>query len=212
MADTKPSTEHAHDLPAALAAPARRALASAGYPSLAQLSTASEAELLRLHGMGPQAIGQLRKALAAQGLAFARGGPVNPAGGASPVPAQSSADVAAFITRLEHPRKAEIEAVRALILSADPRIHECIKWNAPSFALADHFATFKLRPETTIQVVLHTGAKVKANPTAIKVDDPTGLLTWAAPDRARVTFVDLAAIQTNQDVLVALVRQWIAQL
>jgi hypothetical protein len=79
--------------------------------------------------------------------------------------------------------------------------------NAPSFALIDHFATFKLRPETTIQVVLHPGAKVKANPKALKVDAPTGLLTWAAPDRALVTFTDLAAIQTNQDVLVALVQQ-----
>jgi hypothetical protein len=212
MADTKSSAEHARDLPALLAAPARRALASAGYTSLAQLSTANEADLLRLHGMGPKAIGQIRAALAAQGLTFARGGPADPAGGVSPDHAQASADVAAFMAQLEHPRKAEIEVVRTLILSADPRIRESIKWNAPSFALTDHFATFKLRPETTIQVVLHTGAKVKTNPTAIKVDDPTGLLTWASPDRALVTFADLAAIQTNQDVLVTLVRQWIAQL
>lgn len=206
------SAEQGSDLPAALAAPARRALASAGYTSLAQLSTAGEAELLELHGMGPKALGQIREALAAQGLAFASGGPSAAGSGVSLAQATTRDDVVAFLARLEHPRKAEIEVVRTIILSADPRIHESIKWNAPSFALADHFATFKLRPETTVQVVFHTGAKVKANPTAITIDDPARLLSWVAPDRALVTFTNMEAIDTHRGTFVALVRQWIAQL
>jgi hypothetical protein len=59
------------DLPAKLASPARRALVGAGYLRLVQLTQVSEAELLRLHGMGPKALGQLRQALAEKGLAFA---------------------------------------------------------------------------------------------------------------------------------------------
>jgi len=59
------------DFPAKLASPARRALAGAGFTRLEQLSRVSEADLQRLHGMGPRAIGQLREALAARGLAFA---------------------------------------------------------------------------------------------------------------------------------------------
>lgn len=59
------------DLPAKLAAPAQRALAGAGYTSLEQLATVTEAELKRLHGMGPKALGQLKDALAEQGLRFA---------------------------------------------------------------------------------------------------------------------------------------------
>lgn len=204
--------QQSSDLPATLAAPARRALASVGYTSLAQLSAASEAELLKLHGMGPKAIGQLREALAAQGLAFAGSGLATADGGAGPAQARAGDAVVIFMARLEHPRKAEIEAVRNLILSADPRIRESIKWNAPSFALAEHFATFKLRPETTVQVVFHTGAKVKANPSAMRIDDPARLLAWAAPDRALITFADTAAIDTHRDAFVALVRQWIAQL
>jgi hypothetical protein len=206
------SPQQSSDFPATLAAPARRALASVGYTSLAQLSAANEAELLGLHGMGPKALGLLREALAAQGLAFAGGGLATADGGAGPAQAKAGDAVVIFMARLEHPRKAEIEVVRALILSADPRIHESIKWNAPSFALAEHFATFKLRPEATVQVVFHTGAKVKANPTAMSVDDPAGLLSWAAPDRALVTFADMAAIATHQEALVALVRRWVAQL
>lgn len=59
------------DLPRSIGAPARRALAAAGYTQLAQLTAVSEDELLRLHGVGPKATQLLREALAAQGLAFA---------------------------------------------------------------------------------------------------------------------------------------------
>jgi hypothetical protein len=61
------------DLPHNLAAPARRALAGAGYTSLAQLTAVTEQELLRLHGMGPNAVRQLKAALAERGLGFAAG-------------------------------------------------------------------------------------------------------------------------------------------
>ncbi len=54
-----------------LSAPARRALASAGYTRLEQLTQVTEAEILKLHGVGPNTIKPLRAALAAQGLAFA---------------------------------------------------------------------------------------------------------------------------------------------
>jgi DNA repair protein RadC len=61
-----------NDLPEGLAAPARRALASAGYTSLDQLAKASEAEVRALHGMGPNAVTKLRSALRASGRSFAR--------------------------------------------------------------------------------------------------------------------------------------------
>ncbi len=53
-----------------LAAPAQRALANAGYTHLTQLTKLTEAQLLALHGMGPNALATLRAALAAKGLAF----------------------------------------------------------------------------------------------------------------------------------------------
>jgi predicted flap endonuclease-1-like 5' DNA nuclease len=57
--------------PRGIGAPARRALAGAGYTRLDQLAEVTEAELKRLHGMGPKALGVLREALAANGLSFA---------------------------------------------------------------------------------------------------------------------------------------------
>lgn len=71
----KPGDEHPNELapgfPVHLAAPARRALAEAGYTRLDQLAGVRESELAKLHGLGPNAIAQLREALAAVGLAFA---------------------------------------------------------------------------------------------------------------------------------------------
>jgi len=53
-----------------LSAPARRALAAAGYTRLDQLTEVSEAELSKLHGIGPTAITALRAALAERGVSF----------------------------------------------------------------------------------------------------------------------------------------------
>jgi hypothetical protein len=59
------------DFPAGLAQPALRALSAAGYTRLEQLTRVTEADLGKLHGMGPKALGLLRSALQARGLAFA---------------------------------------------------------------------------------------------------------------------------------------------
>jgi len=57
--------------PRGVAAPARRALASAGYHRLEDLNGASEAKLAKLHGMGPNALTALGEALAANGMRLA---------------------------------------------------------------------------------------------------------------------------------------------
>lgn len=57
--------------PSSLARPARQALAAAGYVTLEQLTQVTEADLARMHSIGPKAISQLRDAFAAAGLSFA---------------------------------------------------------------------------------------------------------------------------------------------
>src|SRR5262249_55204189 len=56
--------------PPGVGQPALRALASAGYTSLDQLTSANEKDLAALHGMGPKALGILRSALQAKGKSF----------------------------------------------------------------------------------------------------------------------------------------------
>jgi phosphoribosyl 1,2-cyclic phosphate phosphodiesterase len=68
--ETGTNQPHENDFPAKLGNPARRALAQAGYTRLEQLAGMSEAELKKLHGVGPNAIAKLRQALAAKGMSF----------------------------------------------------------------------------------------------------------------------------------------------
>ncbi len=126
------------------------------------------------------------------------------------MPAHPSVD--AFLTALDHPHKEGIQLLRAGILNLDPGIAEEVKWNAPSFKLADHFATFKLHPPKQIQLVLHCGAKKKPLQRPFELSDPHGLVKWAAPDRCVVTLASAQqAIEREAEVL-ALVQAWMAQL
>jgi dihydrofolate reductase len=60
------------DFPEKLAKPVRQALHVAGITRLEQLTRNREAELLKMHGIGPKGIEQLRSALSARGLSFAK--------------------------------------------------------------------------------------------------------------------------------------------
>ncbi len=120
-------------------------------------------------------------------------------------------DVERFLAALDHPAKAEILAVRALIRGVDPAVQESVKWNAPSFHTTEHFATFHLRHEPGVQVVLHLGAKPRADAQArATISDPGALLRWRGVDRATVTFESAADVRAKQQAFVAVLRQWIA--
>jgi hypothetical protein len=56
-----------------LAAPARRALQGAGFTRLEDLTKVTESEVMKLHGMGANAMQVLRNALGERGLSFRDG-------------------------------------------------------------------------------------------------------------------------------------------
>jgi hypothetical protein len=122
-----------------------------------------------------------------------------------------SAEVAALLAALAHPCEPTIRAVRAVILGADPRIGEGVKWNAPSYRTSGDFATFHLRGRAGVQVVLHLGAKARPDARVRDaVADPLALLDWRGPDRAIVTFRDPADVAAKRAAFAAIVREWIA--
>jgi DNA-directed RNA polymerase alpha subunit len=63
--------ESTHDFPK-IGAPAKRALANAGYKRLEDLTRVTEADVSKLHGMGPKAIRLLCEALEELGWSFAQ--------------------------------------------------------------------------------------------------------------------------------------------
>ena len=58
--------------PPGVGGPALRALSAVGIRSVSDLTRWTEADLAKLHGMGPKALGTLRNALEASGGSFRR--------------------------------------------------------------------------------------------------------------------------------------------
>jgi hypothetical protein len=121
---------------------------------------------------------------------------------------EDSAAVEAFLAGLAPTNRSEVETLRRIILGADPAIGEGIKWRVPSFRTTEYFATLHLRMKVGLGLILHLGAKVRDTP-AVPVEDPEGLLTWLARDRALIAFSDLEEIQARRAALETLIRQWI---
>jgi hypothetical protein len=118
-----------------------------------------------------------------------------------------------FLSKLKHPLKPVVEAIRSAILSADSRITEGIKWNAPSFYCNGWFATANVRGKDSVLIVFHMGAKVKDNSTAgMSIDDTAGLLDWAAKERAIARFCSLEDFNAKQAAFKSVVSQWISQM
>jgi hypothetical protein len=124
--------------------------------------------------------------------------------------ASAPESVEAFLAALDHPFKPEILALRQVILDADSRIAEGIKWNAPSFRTLEYFATFHLRAQDGVQVILHLGAKKRdESSSGIVIADPESLLEWLAKDRASAKFRDLKDIEARRSVFARIICQWI---
>ena len=181
-----------HDFPK-IGAPATRALIAAGYSRLNQLTKITEAELGQLHGMGPKALGILRETLRARNLSFAEAGTgkVDAKKKASPVSRTDKVDE--FMENLNHPFKAEVEAMREIIKGVDKNIVEEIKWKAPSFSYkGDYLVTFNLRDPNRIHLVFH-------NPMISKVKNK--LLEGDYADRRMAYFAGMKDIQAKKPAL-----------
>jgi len=116
--------------------------------------------------------------------------------------------VEAHVRNLETPYKREMQAIRSIILGVSPRITEEIKWNAPSFALGEHFVTFNAWSRDCVQLIFHHGPKKTVSKGTL-IKDPGGLLEWLATDRASMTFRGMSDVRAKRAGLQSIVRQWI---
>jgi len=120
-----------------------------------------------------------------------------------------SPEVDEFLRELSHPLKEGVAELRDAILASDDAITEHIKWKAPSFCYGgDDRVTFRLGPGDSVQLVFHRGAKVRADSDEFSFEDDTGLLKWAAPDRATLTLGDLEDVRAKLPAVVGLVGRW----
>jgi hypothetical protein len=118
-----------------------------------------------------------------------------------------------FIQTSKHPLKKAVEEIREIILGADKRITEHIKWNAPSFCFnGDDRITFNLSKNDRILLIFHRGAKVKDGKSKEPLfEDTTGMLEWLAHDRAVVKFQSLEDVADKKTALKKVVKLWLAE-
>ena len=127
-----------------LAAPARRALSAAGYTRLDQLAQASEADLEKLHGIGPTAIAALHDALHERGLSFDPGVPASgDLGGTKRLANQ----VDEYLRGVQEPGHSTLQTLRRTIHEIVPGAEEVISYRVPAFRVDGEtiagFAAFK---------------------------------------------------------------------
>lgn len=111
-------------------------------------------------------------------------------------------EVAEYLKQLEHPLKAEIEAVREIILGANRKLAERVKWNAPSFYYQQDLAAFHLRPRDCVHVVF-------VFPQGTMPEDRFGFLEGDYKDRRMARFRSMAEVQQHKAGLVKLVNHWV---
>ncbi len=71
-----------------------------------------------------------------------------------------SKEVDAWFARYENPMKDVVLRVREIVLGADPRIEECIKWQAPTFTYRGNLASFFPKSKQHASLMFHAGAKI----------------------------------------------------
>jgi hypothetical protein len=110
----------------------------------------------------------------------------------------TSAEVDDWFAARDHPLTDAMQRVRELILGADPRVTESIKWKTPTFAYRGNIASFN-PAKNLVSLLFHRGAEIAGDFPRLEGD---GRL-------ARVMrFADLADVERNADELQAVIRAW----
>ena len=118
-------------------------------------------------------------------------------------------DVDDYIAKLDHPDREAIDGLRLGILDLDERITESVKWNAPNFLFdGEDRVTFRLKPGTRYQLILHRGATKRDDVDVFEFDDPTGRIEWATPDRGTLTLAGTNSEGADRAQATDLVDRW----
>jgi hypothetical protein len=116
-----------------------------------------------------------------------------------------TADVNDFMQQLDHPLKAEIELVRAII-KANRKIAERIKWNAPSFFYIDDLATIHVKARQHVHLIFHHPAIVKIKSKYLEGDyKDRRMMYFSNAKEIRSRKQELARIMNE---LVTLMESW----
>jgi uncharacterized protein YdhG (YjbR/CyaY superfamily) len=86
----------------------------------------------------------------------------------------TSPEVDRWMAAYDNPQKSLVQAVREVILAADPRVSECIKWQAPTFTYKGNIASFFPKAKAHASLMFHKGATIPGTFAILEGDGPEG--------------------------------------
>lgn len=105
-----------------------------------------------------------------------------------------------FFNKLTHPLKAEMQAIRTIIISTSSKIEEDIKWGGPSFDFKEPMVTINPRITNYVALIFHKGELL---------NDQSGLLEPASKGKAYAKFHSMKEVNDNKQKLQKVVKEWI---
>ena len=104
-----------------------------------------------------------------------------------------------WFERYDNPMKEAVQRTREILLGADARIGETIKWSTPTFVYRGNLVSFQPRAKQFVSLIFHAG-------TSIPGDHP---LLQGGGDKARYARLgDLEEVDRARPGLEAIVRAW----
>jgi hypothetical protein len=104
-----------------------------------------------------------------------------------------------WFRHLDHPLKDAMLQVRRVILGADRRLEETIKWKSPTFVFEGNMASLDPRSKKHVQLMFHQGASLPGNHPRLEGGGRTVRY---------MRFADLADVKAKRPDLEAAVRAW----
>lgn len=108
-------------------------------------------------------------------------------------------DVDRWFEAYDNPKKDVVLYMRGLILDADKRIEESIKWKSPTFSYKGNIASFNPRSKQHASLMFHTGASIPGDFPHLEGTGDVARYLKAA---------DLAQAEQLGPELTAIVRAW----
>ena len=111
----------------------------------------------------------------------------------------TSAEVDAWFEALDHPLKEAMLRVRRIILGADRRITETVKWKSPTFVFQGNIASIDPRTKKHVNLLFHQGASLPGRHPHLEGGGATVRY---------MRFADLEDVKAKKSDLEAAVRAW----
>jgi hypothetical protein len=112
----------------------------------------------------------------------------------------SGPEVDAWFAERQHPLTDAMQLARRLILEADPRVTESIKWKTPTFDFRGNIVSFN-PSKKFVSLLFHRGAEIAGDFPRLEGD---GRLVRT------MRFTDVAEVEQAADELQAVIRAWCA--